>query len=195
MTISIEQAQVILMPFLERIEISIANAIEEYNKIDIQTRSKFKKRTKASIINDFMAFNAAKELEGLPGVLFSHNRQRFSVFLDNEFQLMFKKLDCRLRPSNIQTLQVFQIENQIQTPLPDMPSPVTHIYAGYVWNDLQTAIKDIYLTCPNGKYNEWELKISAVKSPQVSPAEALTSSASDSQTRRVFPKETDNSDE
>jgi hypothetical protein len=76
-----------------------------------------------------------------------------------------------------------------------MPSPVTHIYAGYVWNDLQTAIKDIYLTCPNGKYNEWELKISAVKSPQVSPAEALTSSASDSQTRRVFPKETDNSDE
>lgn len=189
MTITIEEAGAILDPFLERIEFCIASAIEEYNKIDSQTRSKFKKRTKASIINDFMVFNAARELEGLQGVLFSHNRQQFSVFLNDNFQLRFKKLDYRLRPSNIRTIQVFNFENQVQTQLPDMPSPVTHIIAGYVWNDLQTAIKDIYITCPNGPYNEWELRISAIKSPRVAPTEVDTNDSWDSGTKRVFPKE------
>jgi len=188
MTMTIEEAGAILDPFLERIEFCIASAIKEYNKMESQTRSKFKKRTKASIINDFMVFNAARELEGLQGVLFSHNRQQFSVFLNDNFQLRFKKLDYRLRPSNIRTMQVFNFENQVQTQLPDMPSPVTHIIAGYVWNDLQTAIKDIYITCPSGEYNEWELKISAIKSPQVTPTEVGANESVDLRAKRVFPQ-------
>lgn len=189
--ITLEEARAILSPFLERIESCIASAIEEYNKMDAQTRSKFKKRTKANIINDFMAFNAATELEGLPGLLFSRRHQTFSVFIGDSFQLRFKKLDYRLRPSNIPTRRIVQLMNQTQAQLPDMPSPVTHVIAGYVWNDLQTAIKDVYIICPRGQYNEWELRIAAVKSPEVSSAGEI-SEASNPPSRRVYPKEKTN---
>jgi hypothetical protein len=150
-------------------------------------RSKFTKRTKASIINDFIVFNAIKELTNMRGIHFNPERRPFCVYIEDKFKLRFKKFDCSLRPSYIPTHQMLDLINQVDIPLPEMPYEATHIIAGYVWRNATQTNKDIYITCPNGKHNEWELKISILKSPTI--AQEQTTGTSDRDHRRVFPKD------
>lgn len=167
MNITQEETTAILAPFFDKIRECITSAIEEYQSMDAEKRSKFKKRTRSSIINDFMVFNANKELSNMSGILFSNRRGQFNVFIEDKFRLRFKKLDHRLRSSNIPTRSAQKFTNQVPEEMPGMPYPVTNIIAGYQWSDLQIGSQDAFMVCPDGKRNRWELKISLSTAPGV----------------------------
>jgi len=191
MNITQTEAEAILAPFFERITECITSAIEEYKSMDAEKRSKFKKRTRANIINDFMVFNANRELSNMSGILFSNWRGQFNVFIEDKFRLRFKKLDHRLRSSNIPTKPAQKFVNQIPEEMPGMPYPVTNIIAGYQWDNLQIGSQDVFLVCPDGKRNRGELKLSLFAVPGVTVSPTSDSQLLATQTKRVAPKDSD----
>ena len=184
MIISKEKANALLQPFIETIATCIENAILEYNEINIKYRIRFTPRSKANIINDFIVANAKLELPKLDSVHVSDCKNPFSVYIGDYFKLRFKKFNCCLRPLYIPTIQMKSLLDQI--PMTNMPEQVTNILAGYVWRDATHTQRDIYITCPNGKQNAWELKITVVKAPTL--VDNLTGSDGFNN-RRVFPKD------
>ena len=52
-----------------------------------------------------------------------------------------------------------------------MPHPVTNIVAGYPESSIQMENQQLFIVCPDGRRNQWELKLSLSVAPQaVMPA-------------------------
>lgn len=162
-----EDAERLLAPLLDTIRDCIADAIREYRNLDSGLRWKLRKRSRSSMINDFMAFNARSRLAGLEGVYFSEYRGLFSVYVGDGIRLRFKKLDSRLRPSYIPTGQANDFMCQVNPPMLDgMPVPPTNLIAGYRVETMPLSTPAIYVVCPDGKRNAWELRVNVDEAPQ-----------------------------
>lgn len=169
-------ARQILEPIMPKILECINSAIRDYKKIDIFYRTKYLKRTRANIINDYMLHNAQELLLDIPGIRWGRRGNSFYFLIQDKFKLKFKMFDKNLRSKNIPTRQSLAFVNQQDGLLfPDLPDPVTNIIAGYKWNPLQTDHNGIYIVCPHGFINAWVLELTSEKAapqeviPQVIP--------------------------
>jgi hypothetical protein len=166
-TVTRDEAEQTLSPFFDNIWKCIVSAVEEYENIPAAQRVKFKPRTRANIINDFMVHNARELLAGLPNVRIEDEKRQFRVIISDRFRMRLKKFDKNLKTSNVPTQQALAFINQIQLEI-GAPPNLTNIVAGYRWNILQTELHGVFIVCPFGRRNEWTLEISAPPLPAVS---------------------------
>jgi len=189
MTLTRDEAKTVLDPYLPTIAGCVDSAIKDYHRLDPEGRARFQKRTKASIINDFMTFAAAQQLRELPGVRLVRRQGHLVVLIGDKFRLKFKKLSPNLQPSNIETQSVLAFMNQQQEEFPHMPSPLTHIIAGYSWKDATQTVAGIHMVCPDGKRNSWELAITVEPiAVETTVAESAAKNTAYGRPRRVTPK-------
>ena len=59
-----------------------------------------------------------------------------------------------------------QAELFMQQSLPGLEAP-THLIAGYTVDNLLRQVKEIMITCPRGRHNQWVLPIPSVTSARV----------------------------
>lgn len=156
----------------------ITSAFADYNnKVDAQARAVCTATTRANFVNDHMIFHARDKMEKFaPYVRFVLRRGRTHLVIGPEGNLVevkMKKLDRNRRPSNIPTNEAKDYQNQVvhQLELPDMPSPIANLIAGYRLNSEKTGIGAVYIVYPQGSHNKWEWKLEFETQPAtITPA-------------------------
>jgi len=163
MVVRLDDAKPVLSPLFDQLWDCVTSAIADYHKLPADERLRHTRRTRSSLINDYMVDNAKKAFASRhPAITFPTIRGRTFMMIGNEFRVAFKKLDSRKCTRNIPTQQALAFVNQLQVPGLSM----TNVVVGYQWNLLQTAAKGVFIACPVGQRNEWDIEI---KAPIVKP--------------------------
>lgn len=148
------------------------------------------RRTEASVINDFMRRAAIRILGGERRVKIIKKQQRFLICVDGEWAIKAKKLDHRLYPSNIPTLEVLDFMGQGgQYEIEGVPGQPTNLILGYQRQELQITESPVYLVCPNGKSIAWKWALPAESVTTALPSTVLSVPEAQPEKRRVRPKQ------
>jgi len=129
-----------------------------------------------------------------------HEPESFMILVNQRLHTRFKKLDREtLRPSNVATDQNDEMLRQF--PLPQHgPDPI-YLIAGYVLNELETAVESTHVILPLGGYNFWSYEIdddgvasNVIEMPTIWPLDDVTKTAVRPRSR-ITPKKKTNDDE
>lgn len=89
--------------------------------------------------------------------------------------IRFKKLNERMRSSNIPTNQAVLFNHQeLQPELPNMP-PLANITLGYTFNSTRTSAEAVFLTMPHGDRNIWTWRLQGRSPGQITHVPAAPS--------------------
>jgi hypothetical protein len=145
-------------------------------------------RSRASVIHDYMVAFARDFFKDDPGIRIFARRGLSLMNIDDSLLLRFKKLDAEKRSRNIPTQQTHLFRAQLE--LPGIPAELTHLEAGYVLNELQTALDGVYITCPNGNRLEWFMDLTSLPGANVVPlpSSALPEAPAAARKKRIRPK-------
>ena len=167
MSISIDEAEKLITPtIVEKLRSSIINAFNDYNELDASLRFTLCATTRANFINDRMCHHARNMMEKMNGIDFVKRRGRLHIIIIGEqdsLEVKFKKLDDNRRPSNPPTVASLEFMEQkfyqVQFEFPGMLHPLTNLITGYQLNETRTGIRGIFVVCPYGSQNKWEIEI------------------------------------
>lgn len=163
MVISIDEANKLITPVIEeKLRSGIINALQDYNDLDASLKLTLSANTRANFINDRMCFHVRDKMWHMSGIDFIKRRGRWHLVIIGKkeaLEVKFKKLDDNRRPSNICTNESQDFMSQVQLEFPGMLHPITNIVAGYQLNTTRTGIKGIFVVCPYGSQNKWEIDI------------------------------------
>jgi hypothetical protein len=182
-----EVAQEVLGPHLPLLQSCIedgfrAVAEEEAARPDFHRATTV--RTRACMINDQIAHLAETRFHDITGVTISHNRQFLTLTVDEKFEVRFKKLNRKLRASNIQTRK--QRCYSLQLRLTGMEE-ATRVVAGYQIDAYGQSVAP-FVTCPNGLSLHWYFPFPDVAGQSILHPTALPDSDSD-KIPKVRPKQ------
>lgn len=191
MTLSRDEAALLLEPYSSAIGRAVSAGPESYDELPSAQRLLDTKRTRSSSINDRMVHHALTDLATLPGVRIWESDGWIRFVIKDTIVLRFKKLTGNLNPASASTLQarLFVCQTPIQLSLAGLE--LTNLIAGYKWNDTEIGFS-AFITCPAGPLgNRWVMALSRdpgagsqappVSLPSVPPG-------SDSGARRITPK-------
>ena len=195
MVILKDEARKLITPIIEdRLRSSIISAFQDYNDLDGLIRLTLSATTRANFINDRMCYHARDNMSQMNGIDFVRRRGRWHLIIFGKEEILevkFKKLDYNRRPYNVYTSEsqkfLDQVPlDQVQLEFPGMLHPITNIVAGYQLNTTRTGIRGIFVVCPYGSQNKWEVDIPITA---VAPA-TLASSISTTKEEIQPPKKT-----
>jgi len=101
-------------------------------------------RSRANLVNDHICQNIFTDFLGKPGISMSKKCGFLVMGIDEEINLRFKKVDSRLRHSNIPTTQ--QQHFDLQMPIPGLPAKAPTVIVGYLLDVSQSDIQNIVIT-------------------------------------------------
>lgn len=161
--ISAEEAQAILYP--ERAKKLAAcihggwNKWEELGRRAPDIQIPLNASARALIVHNHITDLARKEFADDVSVQIGDNRGFLILTIEEKVVIRFKKYrNGNFKTSNIPTRQQLQFAYQLQ--LPGMPPEATKLVAGYLLDELQTAIETVAVTCSIGPDLQWILDIS-----------------------------------
>jgi hypothetical protein len=140
---------------------------QRWRDLDPSVRYDLGNRSRASIVNDFICKELQRLFADVPGTnqLRVHGIQAFDLGVGIVTRI--KKVDDRYRSSNINTRH--NERYMLQLSLPDLPPEATRLIVGYQLNELETEIKDIVVTCPDGRRVLWHYSLLGGQMPQELP--------------------------
>lgn len=133
----------------------------------------------AQIRNGHIVGSAKRAVVDRPDFKVRVVRGRLLFRIEDRVDVSFKKLSATLRPRNYPTKQSQNFQDQLslqQSPLlsDGIPNAVTHVVAGYAATDAAQTQFEIYVVCPDGPNNRWELCLSGVDVVEFLSAPALS---------------------
>jgi hypothetical protein len=171
-----EEAEKIVEPVREALRQALSKAIEDWPKYYEKVRHILGSRSQSSIIHDHIVHHAKSFLTTIPGVKSFRQRGIFTVAIKESADVRFKKLDGKLRSSNVSTKQNNRYSLQLRLDgFPDLP----RLTAGYVLDDLRMALSRAVVTLQVGRTVRYAISLSgdsgqqvmAFPSPAIPPAE------------------------
>jgi hypothetical protein len=138
----------------------IKRGLADYDNPDLYGEAARRVHTpsiRATIRNCHIVSHAKRGLLERSDIKVREKRNRVLFIISDKICVSFKKFDDNLRTRNYPTQQALAFEGQ--TLHMDLPSEVTNIFAGYLFNQAETEY-ELFITCPVGKKNEWHLKLS-----------------------------------
>lgn len=114
-------------------------------------------RSRASLVHDHAVAYAREIFEARVGTSCQEINKLFLICFANGIVIRFKKLDEKLRASNVATQQCMDFMTQVPLPFVD---DAVNLHVGYRLNRLQTDIEGVYITRPAGpRSNTWFLPL------------------------------------
>lgn len=172
------QAEELLAPFESLLYSIPSDAVSRYIRDFGDIRFQLGKRSDASIIHDLMIGLAVERLDALPEFSRMHNLGLHYYYASNgeiSANIRFKKLNERMRSSNIPTNQAVLFNHQeLQPELPNMP-PLANITLGYTFNSTRTSAEAVFLTMPHGDRNIWTWRLQGRSPGQITHVPAAPS--------------------
>lgn len=167
MSISSEEAKLILEPHVENLQMCVSMGLKEYSDAYSGYRSLHSPWTRASLVRDHIVEQVKKVFDEIEGIKIIQKRGLLLVSIEGKLLLRFKKFDRRMLTRNNPTQQAFRFSEQLS--IPGFPPAATNINVGYMPNELWTDVFKVLITCPNGSASiNWYIDITSdVKS--VSP--------------------------
>lgn len=157
MSISRKEAKEILEPYQQLLSTAIIAGFLDYFRLLNHIPRPLKTRTIANLVYDFIEAHAKNNLSGQTGVTLLTLDGLFIAIIQDKLVLRFKKFNSNKMPSNIQTKQTVNYMNQ-GLDLPNFPDH-TSLIVGYELDGLNTKVKEITVTCPNGDSNLWSFNL------------------------------------
>lgn len=124
-------------------------------------------RSRATVVNDFICKEIQRRFADVPGANVLRIHGIHALDLGVGIVTRVKKLDEQYRSSNIHTRH--HERYMLQLSLPDLPPEATRLIVGYQLNVLETEIKDIVVTCPDGRRVLWHYSLLGGQEPQELP--------------------------
>ncbi|MDP9438009.1 MAG: hypothetical protein M3P49_04600 [Actinomycetota bacterium] len=161
--ISVEDAERILEPYVERLALCVQagwEAWEELGRMAPRSRVPLRPHTRASFVYDHAVQRAREEFaDDHPRVRIMEKNQLLTLTFEDRLVVRFKKFrdGVNFRTSGITTMQ--QQLYAYQLPLPGMPHEATKLVTGYVLDELQASIETVAIACSDGSRLEWFLDI------------------------------------
>jgi hypothetical protein len=125
------------------------------------------KRTRASIVWEYMIGEADLQLAGLNGVRRTVVAGTPMWAIDDQLILRFKKHDRERLTRNIPT--DLQRTMQSQRPIPGLPPEAVHVSCGYMLDLAEAGIEQILTTKRMGGYIEWWIDMHELASGVLAP--------------------------
>lgn len=123
-------------------------------------------RTRASTINDYIVASANDLFSDRHPELVPLNAAGRKLFeVPNSALLHFKKLNSKKLSSNYPTLFALNFNRQLD--LPGLPAVLPRLIVGYEPTVDWTAIRDIYITCPDGENIAWHICLTEEVGPAI----------------------------
>lgn len=168
-TLSLEQAQKNLEPYLTDIASAIRNGFDDFLNIQQQANSagfpvEYEVHTKASMVHDYTKVHIQNAFRGNALVKVGVFNKIFGVCISDLAFIRFKKFNSDLSTSNIPTEQT-KLYNQ-QSQILGLPDAPTYLYAGYRPNATWTGLEDIYVINRVNDDIEWVISISKYSTEQ-----------------------------
>lgn len=160
-------------------------ALGDFVKEHTRLRARYSSRTEASIIHDYMVWNAK---DRFPWKL---KRNLFLIQIENEFRAKLKKLDGSWHTRRIPTQLSLRFEKQLplQGRLFD-DLDFEHVFLGYQRDGAEILKSKVWLVCPDGpRHFKWIAELTADEAAgSVEFAVAMPGDTDDATGRRIKPK-------
>lgn len=137
----------------------VRSGFDAYYARHSQTAVSHSKRSRASLIHDYMVEFAVKTLP-YPRFRLVTSRQRNLFNVEDKILIQFRKLNPELKPSNIQTQQaeLFDMFGEVDG-LPGISSRLPLITVGYLPKPYFSGIEGIFATHVKSKKPDWILRL------------------------------------
>lgn len=116
-----------------------------------------KNQARARVISNHIAAEIKAKFTGRDGIILTEDMGFLVMVLDEKIAVRFKKLDRKLRPSNIPTKQQYDFSTQAL--LPGFPPEATNLTFGHKLNQTGTDFEGFWLQCPRGERNLWSIPL------------------------------------
>lgn len=116
------------------------------------------KRTVAVLMHQFMMNEVRREFGSSRTVRFLDKHETIRLLIDRKLVVRLKKMDKRGYARAIHTQATLALTNEVPLALPFSENDLPHVYvvdAGYVLNDLETAIDSILVVGRHGESVIW----------------------------------------
>jgi len=161
-----EEAEKIIEPFRFILHKALTDAVADWPKFYDKVRHILSSRSQSSIIHDHIVHHAKSLLAEIPGVKTFKQRGIFTVALDESADIRFKKLDSKLRASNVKTSQSNRYSFQLRLEgFADLP----RLTAGYVLDDLRLALARAVVTLQVGRSVLYSIPLTGAAGQDVLP--------------------------
>ncbi len=156
--LSKEDVTVILNPYKKRINQCIVDGWHEAKESYCGVSHIHSPITRPSLIRDHIIHHLRQTFNDVDGVLIIEKNNSLFLCIDWKLLIRFKKFDSNLHTSNNPTHQSRAFNLQM-TLFEGTLGDVINLNAGYMPDELWTAIKGVYITCPKGEEIEWNICI------------------------------------
>lgn len=157
--LTVEEAADVLAEHRDDIRDVLQNGWSRWRKLvqsDTELAVIVSGRTRASLVYDFIRYEATNHFDGLPGVVISEGRGILLLTFDERLLLRFKKFRSKgLKTSGIPTQQARNFAAQT---LPGMEQ-LTHIVAGYLPDEAGIDLDKVAITCSIANEMQWVIDL------------------------------------
>jgi hypothetical protein len=179
MTVTQQQAEADLAPYIVRLEGSVQGAIAEFLREEAAKLAFWRRTTVSNALRDYIVRNIKAEFpDGEEGIVHKERGGLFLLTIKDRYALRFKKLDRRLRSRNI--LTQLTLDFLFQKPLTLFPEleEVVHLNVGYQPGPT-LAMSTVWITQPAGPDLAWKFRITPdtseptylpMRTPGINPA-------------------------
>jgi hypothetical protein len=154
--ITLEETRPIVAPRMEFFAKALARTIKAWNEDYVPAQMILDTTARAIILNQVWYHYASEELAGDTGVIRERNQNQRYFIIDERVIVRFKLLDNNFRARNYPTERAMDWVRQL--PLMGLPR-CERLHLGYRLDLTGNAIKDAFLTLPNGISNDWVWQI------------------------------------
>ena len=164
--ISLEEAEVVLGPYRERLERCIQQGWEAWKTDYAQKHHILHARARAAIVFDEIVAQALAEFPNGEGLVARRTSNTFMLYIGDSIILRFKKIRKNGRCSNILTHQQVMFRAQVQMRLPTMQKG-TLVHAGYMLDDIQQEVAKKSVVCQLNNRVIWQMELASEGSAEV----------------------------
>ena len=156
----------IVEPIREVLRQALSNAVTDWPKLYEKVLHILSPRSQSSIIHDHIVHHAKSLLAAIPGIKTFKQRGIFTVAVEESADLRFKKLDGKLRSSNVRTKQSSRYSLQLRL---DGFADLPRLTAGYLLDDLRMALDRAVVTLQVGRTVRYVIPLTGSSGQQVMP--------------------------
>ena len=161
----IENVRPIIRDFEPRIRGAMESAWDKW--LEVGGRVSYSKRSRASVVFDFMLANAKTEFNDDPNVRIIHEGQTAKFLFRERVLGRFKKASRNGLGSNIETQRDLQFINNPQYKFPGMLPSIYSIEFCYSLNELETQMALITANARMNKLRLWSFELSRYESTDI----------------------------
>lgn len=158
--LSLDEADSLLQPYLPMVVKCIETPIREWKALcerEPLFALSLDSRARANVINSHVVKAVEKKFSKVKGVHLTRDHGFLVLIIKDKIVVRFKKLDAKLRSSNIMTNQ--QQKLYYQRDIPGLPPGATVVIAGYRLDATGMLLSDVHVVCPIGRRNKWAIPV------------------------------------